>query len=342
MPLDPVLRRRLDPRVADFVETQPPVATSDVASRAELLAEATSPEGLASARAERAFMDEEDREDVAPSSGLRVADVAVAQPAGHSIRLYLTRPDDDEVRPCVYYIHGGAMAYLSCTYGNYRAWARLIAAQGVAVVMVDYRNCVAPSSVPEVAPYPAGLDDCVAGLEWVVENASTLGIDGSRVVVSGESGGGNLTLALGMRLAREGRRLAAALYAFCPFINGAWPDERYPSSSAYADLLSDVRSNRARVAYGLDAFDARDPLAWPGFARVGDVAGMAPTTVSVNELDPLCDEGVAFYRLLASAGVEARGQVVLGTTHAVEQFPTIWPELSRAAAADLARVARGA
>ena len=132
------------------------------------------------------------------------------------------------------------------------------------------------------------------------------------------------------------------LYAFCPFILGRWPDERYPSSLEYADLLSDVKSNRARVAYGIDAFAARDPLAWPGFATVADVAGLAPTVVSVNELDPLCDEGVAFYRLLASAGVEARGRVVLGTTHAVEQFPTVWPELSRAAAADLARVAKGA
>ena len=171
MTLDPVLRRRLDPRVADFVEAQPPVATTDVASRAEVLAEATSPEGLASARAERAFMDQGDSEDVAPSAGLRFADYTVAQSAGHSIRLFLTRPDDDQVLPCVYYIHGGAMAYLSCTYGNYRAWARLVAACGVAVVMVDYRNCVAPSSVPEVAPYPAGLDDCVAGLEWVVAHA---------------------------------------------------------------------------------------------------------------------------------------------------------------------------
>ena len=342
MTLDPVLRRRLDPRVTKFVEAQPPVATTDVASRAEVLAEATSPEGLASARAERAFMDQGDSEDVAPSAGLRFADYTVAQSAGHSIRLFLTRPDDDQVLPCVYYIHGGAMAYLSCTYGNYRAWARLVAACGVAVVMVDYRNCVAPSSVPEVAPYPAGLDDCVAGLEWVVAHAEDLGVDASRVVVAGESGGANLTLALGMRLAREGRHLAAALYAYCPFINGVWPDERYPSSGAYADLLSDVKSNRARVAYGIDAFAARDPLAWPGFATVADVAGLAPTVVSVNELDPLCDEGVAFYRLLASAGVEARGRVVLGTTHAVEQFPTVWPELSRAAAADLALVAKGA
>ena len=207
------------------------------------------------------------------------------------------------VLPCVYYVHGGAMAYLSCTYGNYRAWARLIAARGAAVVMVDYRNCVAPSSVPEVAPYPAGLDDCAAGLEWVVDHASELSVDASRVVVSGESGGGNLTLALGMRLAREDRSLAAGLYAFSPFIAGAWPDDRYPSSSELAELLSDVNTNRGRVGYGIAAFEARDPLAWPGFATRDELTDMPPTVVSVNELDPLRDEGVAFYRLLLAAGV---------------------------------------
>jgi acetyl esterase len=338
--IDPAVRRRLDPRVASFVEAQPPVPIADVSSRAELLAEACSPEGLAAAAADRDFMEMGDSEEVAPSAGLEFADYAVARPDGHSIRLYLTRPSTDETLPCVYYIHGGAMAYLSCTYGNYRAWAKLVAAQGAAVVMVDFRNCVSPSSVPEVAPYPAGLDDCDAGLEWVLEHADDLGVDRARVVVSGESGGGNLTLALGMRQALEGRLSAAGLYAFCPFILGAWPDPRFPSSSDFADLLLDVKSNRARVAYGTDAFDAGDPLAWPSFATAADVAGLPPTVVSVNELDPLVDEGAAFYRLLAGAGVEARGRVALGTTHAVEQFPTIWPELSRAAAADLAKFAR--
>ena len=335
------LVERMDPRVKAFVAGLPPTATTDVASRDELLAEAASEAGRAALAVEAAFMEAGDDEAVAPPAGLRVAAYSVSQPAGHSIRLYLTRPDTDAILPCVYYVHGGAMAYLSCTYGNYRAWARLIAARGVAVVMVDYRNCVAPSSVPEVAPYPAGLDDCAAGLEWVVAHASELKVDASHVVVSGESGGGNLTLALGMRLAREGRALAAGLYAFCPFLAGAWPDERYPSSSELAGLLSDVNSNRGRVGYGIAAFEARDPFAWPGFATRDEVADLPPTVASVHELDPLRDEGLAFYRLLLVAGVAARGRMVLGTTHAIEQFPTVCPEISRATAADLAEFAAG-
>jgi acetyl esterase len=60
--------------------------------------------------------------------------------------------------------------------------------------MVDFRNCVSPLSVPEVAPFPAGLNDCVSGLKWVAASAEHLGVDPARIIVAGESGGGNLTL----------------------------------------------------------------------------------------------------------------------------------------------------
>jgi acetyl esterase/lipase len=159
-------------------------------------------------------------------------------------------------------------------------------------------------------------------------------------VVSGESGGGNLTIATAMRLQRDGElNLIKGLYVFCPYINGVWPDERYPSSREYVELLSDVKSNRGRVGYGIEAFNARDPMAWPGFATRDDVAGFPPTVVSVNECDPLRDEGVAFYRLLLLAGVAARARVVLGTMHATEMFPTVCPEISRDAARELAAFA---
>ena len=97
------------------------------------------------------------------------------------------------------------MATLSCYDGNYRAWARVIAAQGVAVAMVDFRNCISPSSVPEVAPFPAGLNDCVSGLEWVAREAEALKIDRTHIIIAGESGGGNLTIATGLKLKQDGK-----------------------------------------------------------------------------------------------------------------------------------------
>ena len=66
---------------------------------------------------------------------------------------------------------------MSCFDGMYRAWGRVIAAQGVAVLMVDFRNAIRPSSAPEVAPFPAGLNDCVSGVKWVAAHADALSID---------------------------------------------------------------------------------------------------------------------------------------------------------------------
>jgi len=179
------------------------------------------------------------------------------------------------------------MMTMSCYHGNYRAWGKIIAAQGVAVAMVDFRNALTPSSAPEIEPYPAGLNDCVSGLKWVHANAGELGIDASRIVIAGESGGGNLTLATGLKLKQDGDiGLIAGLYALCPYIAGSWPLPENPSSTENNGILLDLHNNRGAVVYGIEAFDAKDPLAWPGFATVDDVRGLPPTVISVNELDP--------------------------------------------------------
>ena len=173
----------------------------------------------------KAFLDAMDTEAIAPSAGLSVrTERFTSSPDGNLVNSSSSdRPTRRSYRACTI-IHGGGMATMSCYYGNYRAWGRMIAAQGVAVAMVDFRNAVRPSSAPDVAPYPAGLNDCVSGLKWVHANAAKLGIDTSRVIVAGESGGGNLTLATGMKLLRTGDiGLVQGLYALCPYIAGEWP-----------------------------------------------------------------------------------------------------------------------
>jgi acetyl esterase len=288
-------------------------------------------------------MDMCDTEEAAPSAGLRVhTEKIVSEPDGNTINLQVIRPDTDETVPCVYYIHGGGMASLSCYDGMYRGWGKIIAANGVAVVMVDFRNSVTASSVPEVAPFPAGLNDCVSGLKWVVANAGHLNIDPARIIVAGESGGGNLTLATGFKLKRDGEiGLIKGLYALCPYIRGEWPTPECPSSTENNGILLDLHNNRGAMGYGIEAFDQRNPLAWPSFATVEDVAGFPPTVISVNECDPLRDEGINFYRLLLEAGVPARGRQVMGTSHGTEIFTIACPDISRDTARDIAAFCRG-
>jgi acetyl esterase/lipase len=334
---------RIDPRIKAMLGAFPSMSQGDVASREELLAEVNRPEAVAASEQALAMFEALDNETIAPSTDLDISTVEfVSEPDGNPVKLQVIRPRADEPLPCVYYIHGGGMQTMSCFMGMYRSWGRMIANQGVAVVMVDFRNCLTASSAPEVAPFPAGLDDCVSGLRWVHAHAGELGVDPAHIVVAGESGGGNLTLATGLALHRAGDlALIRGLYALCPYIAGSWPQERLPSSTENNGLLLDLHSNRAAMAYGIDAFEEENPLAWPLFATEDDVRGMVPTVISVNECDPLRDEGVEFYRLLLRAGVPARCRQVMGTIHGTEIFFAC-PDVSRETAASIASFCREA
>jgi acetyl esterase len=335
---------RIDPRIKAVFANLELGSVTNVQNREEILATANSDEGRAAEEFLRGFLDLSDNEELAPSAGLDISDHEfISNPDGNTIKLRFIRPQSSEPVPCVYYIHGGGMKTMSCYYGNYQAWGRMIAANGVAVAMVDFRNAVSPSSAPEVAPFPAGLNDCVSGLRWLVAQAEALAIDPGKIIISGESGGGNLTLATGMTLLRQGQMdLVQGLYALCPYIAGSWPRPENPSSEENNGLLLDLHNNYGRIGYGIDAFERRDPLAWPGFATEDDVTGLAPTIISVNECDPLRDEGINFYRLLLRSGVAARCRQVMGTIHGTEIFPATCPEISGDTAADIARFCKGA
>ncbi len=333
---------RLDPRLKAILAAIPPFSPGDVEDRETLVAEAHSEAARQSAELFKTFMDLCDTEEAAPSKGLAVhTEKVVSEPDGNTINLQVIRPESTETLGCVYYIHGGGMASLSCYDGMYRGWGKLIAANGVVVVMVDFRNCVSPSSVPEVGPFPAGLNDCVSGLKWTVANAAQLNIDPSRIVVAGESGGGNLTLATALKLKQDGDLgLVKGFYAMCPYIAGRWPLPENPSSEENNGILLDLHTNRGGVGYGIEALNEGNPLAWPSFASVEDVTGFPPIVISVNECDPLRDEGIGFYRLLLKAGVPARCRQVMGTMHGTEIFTIACPEISRDTARDLAAFAR--
>ena len=335
---------RIDPRIKATMGAMPGSSSSNVESRQQLLDEANSPEALAAREQMSMFMDMIDNESIAPSVGLTISDHEfISQPDGNVIKVQFIRPDNDETLPCVYYIHGGGMQVMSCYDGMYRAWGKIIAQQGVAVAMVDFRNCVTASSAPEVAPFPAGLNDCVSGVKWLSASASSLNIDPSHIIVAGESGGGNLTLATGLKLKQDGDLdLVRGLYALCPYIAGSWPQERFPSSTENNGLLLDLHDNRGAMAYGMEAFDESNPLAWPSFASEEDVSGLVPCVISVNECDPLRDEGIEFYRTLLRAGVPARCRQVMGTTHGVEIFAIACPDISRETAASIAQFCREA
>ena len=337
---------RIDPRIKEAFGELPPFPMPGFSDRESLVAALNTPDVLEALTSIAAFTEAE-AEVVAPSDGLTMTtETFVSEPDGNTVNVSLIRPQSsglsDELLPCIYYIHGGGMALLSAFDLTYQSWGRMIANQGVAVAMVDFRNCAIPSSAPEIEPFPAGLNDCMSGLRWLISNANEFGVDPSRIVVAGESGGGNLTLAVGLRLTREGDAgLVSGLYAMCPYIAGSWPRDDLPSSTENNGLLLDLHSNFGAMGYGMDAFEAQDPEAWPLFANEKHVQGFPETVISVNECDPLRDEGVEFYRLLLRAGQSARCRQVMGTTHAGDNQVLPCTDLALATARDMAALCRG-
>ncbi len=141
---------------------------------------------------------------------------------GNDINLHIHTPQNvSGPVPCVYHIHGGGMVVLTAAGPTYVRWRDELAAIGMVVVGVEFRN---GGGKLGNHPFPAGLNDCTSGLQWVFDHKAALGI--SKIVVSGESGGGNLTLASCLK-AKKDNRLAQinGVYALCPYIYGAWAQQ---------------------------------------------------------------------------------------------------------------------
>ena len=264
---------RIDPRIkALFGAFDMPPSLGDVASREELLEEANSEDALARRTILTEFMAMCDTEEVAPSKGLNVTEYSVtSEPDGNTINIRFIRPDAPRTA-AVRLLHPWRRHADRCpaTTATYRAWGRIIAAQGVAVAMVDFRNCVVPSSAPEVAPFPAGLNDCVSGVKWVAAHARRArhrprphrrrGRERRR-----EPHARHRSPAEARRRPRPHPRSLRAV----PVHRRAVAAMENPSSTENNGILLDLHNNRGAMAYGIDEFASRNPLAWPGFADRG-------------------------------------------------------------------------
>ena len=302
------------------------VTTTNATTREEILAEQETEEAIQGKAVMEMINNSPHYKEVVTDEGLITSTKEfISSPDGNNIKIQYIRPDTDEKLPCVYYIHGGGMMISSCFDELYAAWGRCMARQGVAVAMVDFRNAMWASSAPEIAPFPAGLNDCVSGLNWIHANAEELNIDNEQIIIAGESGGGNLTIATGLKLKQDGDiGLIKGLYALCPYIAGHWPLPENPSSEENEGILLSLHTeqefSQGALIYGIDAYKNKDPLAWPSFATADDVKGLPKTYIIVNECDPLRDEGVNFYRLLREADVDAQCRQVMGSVHGTEIF----------------------
>jgi len=207
------------------------------------------------------------------------------------------------------YLHGGG--YFGCSAQTHRPITVAFARQGFGVFAPNYR--LAPEN-----QFPAAVDDAVAVYRGLLGG----GYSPERIVVSGESAGGGLTLSLLLTLREEGNPLPAGAAIFSP-----WTDLAATGDS--------IRTNADRCAmfhgphiafsarYYLGEMDPRNPIASPLYA---DLAGLPPLLIHVGADEVLRDDSTRLAKKARGAGVRVELKVWPVVPHAWQLAPHLIPE----------------
>lgn len=221
---------------------------------------------------------------------------------GHAIPVRVYRPSSQaqgQQLPAIVYFHGGGWMYGSAEQSDPLsvAYCRSV---GAVVISPDYR--LSPEH-----PFPAGFDDCYRTLCWVADQASSLGVDLTRLAVTGESSGGNLAAACAIETRDRGGPSLCLQVLNYPALDADFDTLSY-RENAEAPVLSAAEMKYFWRNYLPDRLDTADPRAVP--LRASSLAGLAPAHIVVAEYDPLRDDGTTY-----AARLEADGTPVT-LTHA--------------------------
>src|SRR3984957_14490587 len=205
----------------------------------------------------------------------------------------------------VLHFHGGGYL-IGSAKGSLEYASRLAAAVDGTCSTVDYR--LAPEH-----PYPAAIDDAVASYRALLSR----GIPASSILVSGESAGGGLAVALVLALRNAGDPLPAAIFAAAPF-----SDLTLSGPSVRAFNGDDPAANRDLLTFrGASYFQGHeptDPLVSPLF---GDLAGLPPLFVTASQGEVLLNDTTRLAERAEKAGVDVTLRVVEDSVHVYPIFP---------------------
>jgi acetyl esterase len=262
-----------------------------------------------------------------PKAPLHAIENLVAPGPEGQLALRLYRPAPEGTLPLVLFMHGGG--FVLGDLDTHDSICSAIAREASCVVCaVDYR--LAPE-----ARFPAPVNDGTAALEYLIENAPTLGFDATRIAFCGDSAGANIVTAVAMRARRQFGPALCGLALLYPTVDPAC------DTASMQEFGSGHMLTRSGVEWFWSSYlgspaDAEHPEAC---LLRGDLHGLPRTTIVTAECDPLRDEGEALAARLRAAGVETTLHRWPGMLHGFAGMQQITPAAAHAlrrVAADLA------
>lgn len=215
-----------------------------------------------------------------------------------------SREETHEDDPLIVFFHGGGWVVGSIDTHD-GACRKLAEETGYPVLSVDY------GLAPE-RPFPEGLWDCYGTVEWVASNADEMGVDSERVVLAGDSAGGNLATATALLSRDRGGPEIAYQVLVYPATGNTYETDSFREFSDGYFLTGET------IAWFTDHYfesfiDLGNVYAMPRQAH--DLSDLPPATVITAGFDPLRDDGAAYARRLRDAGVEVSYENYEGLIH---------------------------
>lgn len=240
----------------------------------------------------------------------QVIDRHVQGSDGHQIPIRIYIPKHEGKLPVFVYYHRGGWVF--CNVKEADPVCRLLANHMECIVIsVDYR--LAPEN-----PFPKPFNDCYDVACWASEHAHELGGDADRLIVGGESVGGNMTASVALRARDEkGPKIALQLMMY-PVISSTLNEPAY-AKSADQYFITKESMRFFWNAYAPTKAQAAHPYASPDLAE--DLTSLPPAVVVTAEHDPLCDEGESYAMRLKEAGNSVKMDRIPGVVHGFLDLP---------------------
>ncbi len=225
----------------------------------------------------------------------------------------LMAEDREDLLPVIVFFHGGGWVVGSLKSHDAMC-RRLCNAVEAIVLSVDYR--LAPE-----AKYPAAAEDCYAATVWASKFIENFGGDPSRLVVCGDSAGGNLAAVVALMARDRGGPAIAGQILLYPITDHSFDTKSYKENgSGY--FLTMATMKWFWNHYLASPEQGSEPYASPLRA---ELKGLPPAIVLTAQYDPLRDEANAYAAKLQDAGVTVRRIACMGHVHGFLRRLDVFP-----------------